>query len=155
MTFRMSPRIQVSTRNQIQLKGLNMITYQCFMILSVTILMFPMPGCESRHHSETIMYPGYYPLVPAACMQGRGNIYPNVPVTGQLTFDDKNEVIERVRAVAEDPILDIETLPNGDIQVTCGVVRGPLDGGGSIYLVRKIGLHWLVVNDDTMRSWVS
>ena len=48
-----------------------------------------------------------------------------------------------------EPILDIQFLPSGAVEVTTGWVKGPLYGGGKIFRLREFfGLWWVYSKSD-------
>ena len=63
------------------------------------------------------------------------------------------KVIEKIKNV--DPILSIEVLSNTRVDVKTGVIRGPLDGSGMYYEIRKGDGTWLRHKTTTIRMWMS
>jgi len=80
-------------------------------------------------------------------------------VTGQLSDFQKKE-IEDITEVAKSldskyPIMSIEFKSPNEVEIMTGVVRGPLDGGGNYFDLKKQNGKWIQVNSDSHRGWVS
>lgn len=73
-----------------------------------------------------------------------------------ITVDDVAEIAKIIKKTGEvDPILSIKVLSNSRVEVTTGVIRGELDGGGNIYDLKKKNQKWGVHDTGFIRSWVS
>ena len=52
-------------------------------------------------------------------------------------------------------VLCIQETGANTVEVRTGEMRGPLDGGGDIVLLERVGGAWQVIDDGVHRSWVS
>ncbi|CAM3181799.1 hypothetical protein [Rariglobus hedericola] len=80
-------------------------------------------------------------------------------ITGQLSDFQKNE-IEAITVAAKSldskyPIMSIKFKSPGEVEIMTGVVRGPLDGGGNYFDLKKQNGKWIQANPDSRRFWVS
>ncbi|MBI3862318.1 MAG: hypothetical protein HY290_10530 [Planctomycetia bacterium] len=86
-------------------------------------------------------------------------VFPSVPtreyrvVGGHLSAADVAEIESLVSKLTEERILLITVRKSGSVTVTTGVVRGPLDGGGSEFDFEKENGRW--VKTGISSSWVS
>lgn len=79
-----------------------------------------------------------------------------INVSGKIISIDVKDVADIVEIITNtgeaDPILSIRVISRSDVEVTTGIVRGPLDGGGNIYRVKKKNGQWTL---DGKGSWIS
>ena len=73
----------------------------------------------------------------------------------QVPEPDKSEIKNEISKYTAEDILMIIPEKDGSLQVMTGVVRGPLDGGGNIYILKKVKGAWKVYDDGAIRGWVS
>jgi hypothetical protein len=79
-----------------------------------------------------------------------------------LSAEDRSEITALVRAQTSEPILGLGPVPLRlwrldlpvleSVEVRTGTVRGPLDGGGSIFVLRRSRGRWCIVETGI---WVS
>lgn len=81
-----------------------------------------------------------------------------VEVNGRIISVSVADVVEIVAAINRidnvEPILMISVLSESHVEVTTGVVDGPLAGGGKIYSLKKVNGGWIIDFDETS-YWVS
>lgn len=53
------------------------------------------------------------------------------------------------------PIMSIQFVSPSEVEITTGVVRGPLNGSGRYYKLKKQGETWVQIETDHIRHWVS
>jgi hypothetical protein len=73
---------------------------------------------------------------------------PEIQIIGNLSQSDVAAICKVVKATPElngRPILSIEVISQDKVEVTTGVVRGPLDGGGRTAILEKHNGIWQVV----------
>jgi hypothetical protein len=75
-------------------------------------------------------------------------------IGGKLTDPEIRQIEASVSRLTKDPILGIEIKQPGTIEVMTGVIRGPLDGEGSIFQFEKRKGKW-THNKDVHKGWVS
>jgi hypothetical protein len=76
-----------------------------------------------------------------------------VYIHGALSRDDLDEIQRLVAHEDSQPILSvIQDERTKEFEVSTGIVRGPLDGGGKRYRLRKEGTVWKLTPSG---SWVS
>ena len=80
-------------------------------------------------------------------------VYGDVASISSQDIAEIIKVIEKIKNV--DPILSIEVLSNTRVDVETGVIRGPLDGSGMYYEVRKKDGAWLRHKTTLIRMWMS
>src|SRR4051812_28100009 len=76
-------------------------------------------------------------------------------VIGELGDADRRELEDLVARQTADPILGIRVIRSGVVEVTTGVVRGPLGGGGSIFDFEKRDGRWFQINENAVKVWRS
>lgn len=69
-----------------------------------------------------------------------------------LPYKDRALITVLVKSASNDPILDIITLGPFHVQVTTGVVKGALNGGGGVFECKKTNGKWRIVRE---WKWVS
>ena len=57
-----------------------------------------------------------------------------------------------VQAETTEPILQIERQPDGTVKVLTGVLRGPLDGGGNLFTLKRTFRGWKIISSG---FWIS
>jgi len=73
-----------------------------------------------------------------------------------IGIEDVAEIAEIVKGIEDvDPILSIRVIDQEKVEVTTGVVRGPLDGGGRIYSLKKIDGEWDLDESKGTTHWMS
>lgn len=82
---------------------------------------------------------------------------PPFDVIGKLSADDLREIWTAAMDYCKkndinEQLLGVEINKDGEVEVTFGEIRGPLDGGGTILDMRKRNGAWIVV---THGPWVS
>ncbi|HVU86461.1 MAG TPA: hypothetical protein VHD36_04025 [Pirellulales bacterium] len=82
---------------------------------------------------------------------------PPFDVIGKLSAEDLREIWTAAIAYCKkndikEQLLGVEIDKKGEVEVTFGEIRGPLDGGGTILDMRKKNGTWTVVSRG---SWVS
>jgi len=80
-------------------------------------------------------------------------------VTGQLSDLQKKEIEDITEVVksldSENPILSINFKSSNEVEIMTGVVRGPLNGGGNYFDLKKKNGKWIQLNPESHRMWVS
>lgn len=80
------------------------------------------------------------------------NIERDYVILGRLTEEDIEALEPMVRELTTEPVLRIKRSRLGDVEVTTGHVRGPLDGGGSSFIFEKRDGKWELTAEG---GWVS
>jgi hypothetical protein len=74
----------------------------------------------------------------------------------KISADDVAEISKIIQEIENaDPILSIHVLSKSHVEVETGVIRGPLDGGGRIYDLKKKNKKWEIYDTGYIKSWVS
>jgi hypothetical protein len=109
--------------------------------ITIFIILMLMTSCAGQTREST-------PLSDGRISKEEIFIYATISVF------DLTEIITAVKKVESDSILMIsaEDQPDGQIEVTTGVVRGPLDGGGKKYYLKRIDGTWVI---QSQAFWVS
>jgi len=80
-------------------------------------------------------------------------------INGQIVSIDVEDVAEITEIVKEiedvKPILSVRVIDQENVEVTTGFVRGPLDGGGRIYSLKKINGEWELDVSKGTTHWIS
>lgn len=109
------------------------------MFLGVVTIWFA-TGCRTNPTNETKDIEGV-------------RVFGDVTAISSKDIAEIIKVIEKIKNV--DPILSIEVLSNTQVDVETGVIRGPLDGSGMYYEVRKEDGTWLRHKTTRIRMWMS
>ena len=85
---------------------------------------------------------------------------PAVLVTGEshlITEADVQEIIKVVQTIPriDRNVLSIRVISANQVEVTTGIIRGPLNGGGDEVIIQRQKDGWKWLDDGVMRSWVS
>lgn len=70
----------------------------------------------------------------------------------RLSDADVKHIAAIVRAETTQTILTIELQRDGTVQVSTGVQRGPLDGGGNLYTLKRTFRGWKIISRG---MWIS
>jgi hypothetical protein len=89
------------------------------------------------------------PAVPAT-RPSRSYTFP-----ASLTEGDLQAIEALIRDLTHDPIMQIEADELDNIEVMTGVIRGPLDGGGTYFNFAKRNGHWTQIHTGSQKFWVS
>jgi hypothetical protein len=73
----------------------------------------------------------------------------------EITNPDKLEIINIIKSQTDEEIIWINAISAAEIEVMTGVIRGPLDGGGNVYILKFHAGKWILFDDGSIRSWVS
>jgi len=73
-------------------------------------------------------------------------------VGSQPSDSDREIILKLIEAKTDQPLLMIEVYTGGRARVKTGVVRGPLDGGGTSFYLIKTGSSWRIV---FRQGWIS
>jgi len=81
-------------------------------------------------------------------------------VNGEITTIRPSDIALLKKAVAQIadnkyPIMSIKVIDKDLVDVQVGQVRGPLNGGGRYYKLRRSGNGWDLVPERMKRSWIS
>ncbi|PXA02841.1 hypothetical protein DDZ13_15040 [Coraliomargarita sinensis] len=80
-------------------------------------------------------------------------------INGQIvsiSVEDVAEIAETVKKIdGVDPILSIRVIDRENVEVRTGVVRGPMDGGGRIYSLKKVTGEWELDESKGTAHWLS
>jgi hypothetical protein len=76
-------------------------------------------------------------------------------VEGNLAAEDLRQIQLLVAGLTYDPILHVKVRRAGLVEVTTGVVLGPLAGHGTYYDFEKRDGQWIRINTDTLKIWRS
>ena len=70
---------------------------------------------------------------------------------------DVQKIIEAVQTIPriDHNVLSIRVISANEVEVTTGIIRGPLDGGGDIVIIRRDKDGWKWHDDGVIRSWIS
>lgn len=69
----------------------------------------------------------------------------------------RQEIIQAAMGIPDrtDPVLWIDVISKNEVDVSTGVIRAPLDGGGRIFKLQKESGKWIYVKENFYRSWTS
>lgn len=76
-------------------------------------------------------------------------------VVGKLSDADLRELEDLVSRQTDDPIMNVRVLRPGLVEVTTGVLRGPVNGGGRILDFEKQDGRWRQINMHEVKVWRS
>jgi hypothetical protein len=65
-------------------------------------------------------------------------------LSGELSQPDMESIRAVVAKQTSDPIMNVERQAWGVVRVKTGVIRGPLNGGGWTYYMKRSGATWKV-----------
>ena len=107
--------------------------------INIVIALFLLCSCESRNGKtewNSIQLNTYYELA-------------------QLPEKLEVEIKYIINNVTKDNIIYIKKIDNETLEIHTGIIRGPLDGGGEIYLLKRRKGKLELFDDGAIRSWVS
>ncbi|MDQ8209606.1 hypothetical protein QEH52_18955 [Coraliomargarita sp. SDUM461003] len=120
------------------------------MYLGFVIICFS-AGCQTTPPTQTTTPP---PKEAKETQYIEGvRVYGDVAAISSQDIAEIIKVIEKIKNV--DPILSIEVLSGTRVDVEAGVIRGPLNGSGWYYEVKKENGVWIRHKTTIMRGWVS
>jgi hypothetical protein len=74
-----------------------------------------------------------------------------------MDSSQRQEIVATAQSIPDRtlPVLWIDVISKTEVDVLTGVIRGPLDGGGRIFKLRRENGKWIYIKEEMYRSWVS
>lgn len=74
-----------------------------------------------------------------------------------MDSSQRQEIVAAAQSIPDRtlPVLWIDVISKTEVDVSTGEVRGPLDGGGRIFKLRRENDKWIYIKEEMYRSWVS
>lgn len=74
-----------------------------------------------------------------------------------MDSSQRQEIVATAQSILDRtlPVLWIDVISKTEVDVVTGVVRGPLNGGGRIFKLRRENDKWIYIKEEMYRSWVS